>query len=154
MKEWEVRACEWQADLFERSISVFSCGSQYFLFRFLQSDIAFDVDSMNPLDPLPAVPEAFGSLLSQFPSLSGKKGPKADAKTMRYIGYLSRAYILKKKRTSSALLRDISTEKLVSLYDVYHTFDIDYAVERLDELIQEEKPRSSDKELFRRVFGF
>ena len=71
-------------------------------------------------------------LCEHYASLNLKKGPIINKKVMRWIGYIYRAtsYIL--EIPSAQLYRLMSYQKLVKLYYVYHTYGIDYCVEKLD----------------------
>lgn len=152
MNENLARLCELQADVFEKSSS-FTCGSKYFMFRFFQSEVAKRIDEAGPAIPLPSAQEAIESLLEEYPSLNERGGKKLSSPLLRWIGYVTRAYSSLTHCPSFRLLKEIPIEKLVSLYDVYHTFDVEYAVERLKEIALDNRGQETEITLLRKAYG-
>lgn len=48
------------------------------------------------------------------------------------------------------IIKDINADKMFSLYDVFHTFDVEYCVDRLEELVKEQNDKKvDDYEIFK-----
>ena len=153
MNVHEQRMCEMQAEFFELSIDRFSCSSSLFVSRFMNSDIAKDLDAID--DPYNFIsPNNLISMMGYiYPSLQAKDGEKLPKKVLRWIGYAYRAYSIIKKRESSVIYKSLKTQQMVSLYDSFHTFSIEYCVDRLEEIInQNNETILSDYEVFKRIY--
>ena len=146
MNTHEQRMCELQGDLFELSSSRFSCGSSIFISRFMYSDLAKELDNID--DPYNFIsPNNMISIMAEkYPSLNEKGGNKYPKEVLRWIGYIYRAYSIIKKQYSYKIYRLLKAEKLLPLYDSFHTFSPEYCVERLDEIIQQNNPSSIEDE--------
>lgn len=138
--------CELQADLFALSSSRFSCGSSFFISRFMYSDLAKDLDNID--DPYNYISpnNMIDIMRKKYPSLNEKGGNKYPEQVLRWIGHIYRAYCIIKKQYSYKIYKLLKADKLLSLYDSFHTFSIDYCIERLDEIIQEEKPSNDEND--------
>ena len=152
MNAHEERMCELQAEVFESSLCRFPCGSAKFVERFMRSGVAkFLDDTRNEYNYL-FVEEIFSRLEKDYPSLSSEKGKKIPSQVMRWIGYIYRCYCIRKKRPSLWLYKRIKVEKMLSLYDSFHTFDPDDCVDRIEEIIVANSPNQlSDYEVYKAI---
>ena len=149
----EQRMCELQGTFFEFSFDRFSCGSAYFISRFMYSDLAKELDVID--DPYNFIsPNNMVTIMkSLYPSLSNERGIKYPPNVLRWMGQVYRAFNIIKKQSSDKIYKCINAEKLLSLYDVYHTFSLEQCVDRLDEIIKESKPDIDDREIFRQIMN-
>ena len=148
----EQMMCERQADLFELSQTMFSCGSSFFIARYLYSDVAKDLDNVDDYYNYIS-PNNIVSILSRlYPSLNIERGQKYPVSVLRWMGYIYRAYNIIKKLSSHKIYKYIKAEQMLSLYDSFHTFSAEYCVDRLEEIIKvnmtEEK---DDYKIFKQV---
>lgn len=135
--------CEMQGRMFEEASKKFKCGSGTFIYHFMYSNLAEKLDDPNYLalfDPI-AYDE---QLLGQYPSLNNENGNKIDDKIMHWIGYIYRATSYIKEMPSKLLFQYMDYKELINLYNVYHTFGIDYCVTRLTEHFDLDNKNSPD----------
>lgn len=149
----EQRMCEMQGEFFELSVDRFACSSYLFISRFMNSEIAKSLDKTE--DPYNfASPNNLISLMgSEYPSLKHETGEKIPKKVMKWIGYIYRAYCILKKRESSEIYKVLKANKMMALYDSFHTFSPEYCVDKLEEIIKENSgPVLSDYEVLKRIY--
>ena len=152
MNAHEERMCELQAEVFESSLSRFPCGSAKFAELFMRSEVAKLLDDAQNEYNYLSEEEIFLRLEECYPSLSSKRGRKIPSPVMRWIGYIYRCYCIRKNRSSSWLYKKIKIEKMLSLYDSFHTFDPDDCVDRLEEIIMANRPnKQTDYEIFKAI---
>lgn len=150
MNTHEQRMCEMQADLFEYSTERFSCGSSFFVARFMNSEMAKELDDIdNPYNFI-SPNNMIMIMNSLYPSLTNNVGQIYPKKVMRWIGYVYRAWSIIKKRYSYKIYKSVKTEKMLSLYDSFHTLSIESCVERLDEMFCDNLPLE-DYEIFKQI---
>ena len=151
MTTHEQRMCESQASFFEMSYDAFNCGSPLFISRFMNSDVAKQLDNVDDCYNFISPNNLITIMAMQFDSLSSTKGSKYPKKVLHWIGYTYRAWSLLKHKKSSSIYKDCPAEKLLSLYEVFHTFSIEYCIDRLEEIINQNKPQYDDYTIFRKV---
>ena len=154
MNAHEQRMCEMQAEFFELSTEIFSCSSYLFISRFMNNDIAKSLDRID--DPYNfVVPNSLISSMSvKYQSLNKGIGEKIQKRVMKWIGYVYRAWSIIKKKESSMIYKNMKAQKMVALYDAFHTFSIEYCVDRLEEIVnQDNEPTLSDYEVFKRIYN-
>ena len=152
MNVLEQKMCELQAGIFEFSLRRFNCSSPFFIARFMNSKFAKDLDNID--DPYNYFSPNYilEGLESAYPSLKTYQGDKYSPQVIRWIGYIYRSWSIIKRRTSSDIYKVFKVEKLFSLYDSFHTFGVEYCVDRLEELVLEEKgQQKTDYEIFKEV---
>ena len=151
MNEHEQMMCELQADAFELSIEKFKCGSALFISRYMNSEIAKKLDKTNDPYNYLSPNTLITTMATLYRSLNDSEGEKYPKKVMHWIGYIYRAYTLMSKNTSSNIYKIIKAEKLLSLYETYHTFSPEYCVERLKELVNENTIVLDDYEIYKQI---
>ena len=152
MNTHEERMCELQADIFELSADRFPCSSLFFISRYMRSDVAKQFDNIDDDYNYISIEEAFDSLEKAYPSLKKESDKKIPYPVLRWIGYIYRCYCIRKRKKSLWLYKELKTEKLLVLYEAFHTFDPDDCVDRIEEIILQNKPaKSSDYEIFRAI---
>lgn len=131
MSYLEDKLCERQALIFEESHEEFS--SPIFIRLFMLSRFAKEFDDLD-YDPFLEAKDYVRLLSGEFPKMKEKKGVRYSKGELHWIGYIYRALSFHRKSSSKAIYGEISPSRLRELYNAYHTFDVDYALERIDEL--------------------
>ncbi len=150
----EQRMCEEQGEFFALSFERLSCSSSYFVARFMNSDFAKSLDNIDDPYNFISPNTLITSMIEKYPSVIEQIGTKTPKAVLKWIGYIYRAYSIIKKTSSSNIYKDLKFEKMLSLYDSFHTFDPEYCVDRLEEIIKQTKPTPrSDYEIFKEIYS-
>lgn len=150
----EQRLCELQADIFESSFRRFNCSSSFFIARFMNSKYAKELDNVDDPYNYYSPNCVLDGLESSYPSIKEYQGEKYPLNVLRWIGYIYRAWSIIKNRSSSEIYKYIKAEKMYSLYDSFHTFGIDYCVDRLQGMVNEIiGQQKSDYEIFKEIMN-
>ena len=152
MNSHEQMMCEMQAYFFALSRDSFLCGSSFFISRFMNSELAKDLDNID--DPYNYISpnNSIKIMRESFPSLNLKEGDKYSIEVLKWIGYIYRAWAIIKKKSSSSLYKSFKSNQLLPLFDSFHTFSIEYCIDRLEELINEQKGNQlSDYEIYKAI---
>ncbi len=155
MEVYEQKMCELQGEIFEESASYFTCGSSFFISRYMYSEIVKNLDNVNDSYNYISPINVMHRMEDLYPSLKSKGGVKYPKPVMRWIGYIYRAYSIIKKKESRTIYKLLKSEKLLSLYDSFHTFSAEYCVERLSEIIDNNHNYSfeRDYEIFKEIMS-
>ena len=152
MTPHEQRLCEAQAELFALSVQKFPCGSAFFVSRFMYSDSAKRLDKNDDPYNYVTADALLAAMEAAYPSLQEKRGEPIPEKVMKWMGYMYRAWNIIKRKGSPSIYKAIKAERMVSLYDSFHTFSPEYCVDQLEQLAQEGRgPVLSDYEVFRKI---
>lgn len=144
--------CDLQAQAFELSLEAFSCSSEIFIRRFMNSMAAKELDSgsalntvVTPMDLLGRVEEQYG--VSKYGSI------KYSANEIYWIGYIYRYFSYTYELSSSQVFRMIKPKDLKTMYPAYHTMDCAQAIERFFESKGIELADTIEKQyqVFRRI---
>lgn len=134
LNENEVKLCQFQANLFEKSVNGCKYSSAIFIRRLMMSRIIKSFDNQNYLymtmdayDIINELDEEYGK------STYGTK--KFTENEMYWIGYIYRAIAILYKLSSKKVYKLFKANDIVKYYNTYHTFDIVYAAERMMESI-------------------
>ena len=149
MNEIEIKLCERQADYFEESINL-SCSSSLFISTFMNSSFARDLDRTDDYYNYLSLHSLFRSMSNKYPKLS-KNGMKYPVFVLRWIGYTYRAFSIITKKFSSEIYKELKADKMLEYYDVFHTFSPEYCVERLLEIINQNKESVDDYEIYKKA---
>lgn len=122
--------CNLQANAFERSISGQHSSSEIFIRRFMNSEIAGEMDNLAVLqtniqakDILDRLDEEYG----QTDYGSVKYAPDE----IYWIGYLYRYYAYTYGKTSVQVYKTVKPKELRKLFPAYHTMDTAKAIDRI-----------------------
>lgn len=132
MNEMEEIMCGRQALIFEKSRESFS--SLLFIKLFMYSSFASGFDRWD-YDPFMKEEEYVRLIGEEFPKMKEKRGTRYSEAELHWMGYIYRALCIHRKASSKAIYKTLHPSKLRQLYRTYHTFGIDYCLERLDEYI-------------------
>lgn len=124
--------CKLQGKVFELSLTRCECSSSIFIRRFMNSEIvkAFEnetisISTIDQNNVIEILEEEYGKLTY------GKK--LYSPNEMFWIGYFYRVLGFYFDLTSKAILRLLPPEKIRKFYYIGHTFDPEYAAERIIE---------------------
>ena len=132
MREFDnngLRLAEYQAKLFEESISYFECSTKVFLRRFYYSDLLNTLDKNESSISL-EVSEGLDSIELQFGSSNYGK-VKWDPNVLFWIGYIYRYVSYTRDVETKFLMKLFKPEKIKDLYYTYHTQSNEWVVENL-----------------------
>ena len=124
------RLAEIQAKLFEQSISQLHMGSEIFVRRFMNSEIAKELDSKAFLDGTETIFDIFDSLDDEYGKTTYGT-VKYHRDVMYWCGYLYRCFCYHYEVSSKQAYRLFPLKYIASTYEVYHTLDVFQAIERL-----------------------
>ena len=147
-----IRMCEIQANIFSNAIDDFTCGSKLFVFRFMNSKLAKQLDNPNFLSLYTSM-NYKDMLLKEYPGLNQKCGYKINEPIMHWIGYIYRAISLLLNISSKHLLKQLPFSEMVFLYKVHHTYGVEYCVNRINqeyELVKNNK--NKEKEIAKKIY--
>lgn len=125
-----LRLCKIQAELFERSVLYLDMSSEIFVRRFMKSKVAEEFDSTAILDDTKSIEDIFKDLDDQYgPSNYGSV--KYDLDAMHWAGYFYRCFAYTYNLSSAQVYKFLPLKVVISVYEPYHTLDIEQSIERL-----------------------
>ena len=152
MTDFEIKMCEHQADYFELSLTRFSCSSSIFISTYMNSGITKELDVVDDVYNYISPNNLMNAFAMKYPKLSEEGSIKYPTSVLRWIGYIYRAFSIITKKYSSEIYKELKADKMLEYYNVFHTFDPDYCVERLLELINQNKESFDDYEIYKKAF--
>lgn len=130
----ELKLCQAQAKIFELSVGETNYSSPVFIRRFAYSSIAESFDDKTYLYRSDTVYDAIDIIDEEFGKSSYGK-VKYSPDEMFWIGYVYRCLCLKYHLSSKSVYKLFDGRKIVQYYNIFHTFDIVDAAERMMESI-------------------
>ena len=125
--------CKMQANLFFEYDNYVSCSPTVFIRRFMNSDLAKRFDDYTVLLDISSNETFIQELNEQYGETTfGKTEPKLK-EAMFWAGYLYRYWCFVYEIPSKKLIRYVNPKMLLDRYYVYHSMDLDYAIERICE---------------------
>ena len=125
--------CRMQANLFANYDSFVNCSPSVFIRRFMNSDLATRFDDYTVLLDISSNETFIQELNEQYGETTfGKTEPKLK-EAMFWVGYLYRYWCFVYEIPSKKLIRYVNPKMLLDRYYVYHSMDLDYAIERICE---------------------
>lgn len=149
----EQRMCEMQGDAFVLSAHRFNCGSAFFISRFMNSPLAKDLDEVDDPYNFVSSNNIINYMQDTYPSLSENSGHKYPENVLKWIGSVYRAWAIIKKTKSNKIYKIMKSNSLLSLYDSFHSFSLDYCVERLSEIIDERAEKENPYLLYKSILS-
>lgn len=140
----ERKLCQMQGKLFEKSICKVQTSSLIFIRRFMLSDLAKSFDNKTYLIVSLDINDCFHEIEAEYGKSSYGK-IKYNENEMYWIGYIYRAISFLYKLPSKRVFSLFNAKEIVKYYNIYHTFDIEQAAERMMENINYTK-KNFDKE--------
>ena len=127
--------CELVAKVFEESYDKYNCSSEIFIRRFMFSDVSRNFDNLVYLAEPTTTDDIFNEIDKEYEETGYGKN-KYSKNILYWIGYMYMygAYVYTYYLRS--LYRFIKPKELYDLYFGYHSFDCDYAWQRIFEFKQ------------------
>lgn len=128
-----IKLAEYQAQIFEKSISKFNCSSPVFIRRFLHSTLLQNIDKNNLAFLSMSVDEALDSINLEFGDTEyGKEKYSSDE--MFWLGYFYRYISYTREIDTKLLFKLFDYKKIVNLFYTYHTQDFEWCLQNILEL--------------------
>ena len=148
----ERKLCQMQGKLFEESIDKVECSSLIFIRRFMHSNLSKKFDDYSFLVMAIDINDCFYEIENEYGSSSYGK-IKYSKNEMFWIGYIYRALAIIYKLPSREVFKLFNAKDIVSYYNIYHTFDIEQAAEKMIESINYQIP-DLDKDAYKLLKKF
>jgi len=124
------RLCEFQAELFEKTVTCLEMSSEIFVRRYMNSKIVRELDSGSFLEGSMGIDDIYEEMDRQYgPSSYGSRKYHRDV--MYWTGYLYRYFCYCYEVSSRQAYKLMPFKYVASSYEPYHTLDIPQAIERL-----------------------
>ena len=130
----ERKLCQIQGKIFEESIEKVQCSSLIFIRRFMQSSLATKLDDYSFLVMALDINDCFFEIDNEY-GFSSYGKIKYTKNEMFWIGYIYRTISIIYKLPSRQVFRMFNAKEIVKYYNIYHTFDVEQAVEKMLETI-------------------
>ncbi len=143
----ERKLCQIQGKIFEESIEKVECSSLIFIRRFMKSNLSTKLDDYSFLVMALDINDCFYEIENEYGSSSYGK-IKYSKNEMFWIGYIYRALSIIYKLPSREVFKLFNSKEIVTYYNIYHTFDIEQAAERMMENINYHIP-DLDKDAYK-----
>lgn len=135
----ERKLCQIQGKIFEESLNKVECSSLIFIRRFMKSELSTLFDNYSYLVTSLDINDCFYEIEKEYGKSSYGK-IKYSNNEMFWIGYIYRAISIIYKLSSKKVFNLFSAREIVTYYNIYHTFDIEDAAERMMETINYHEP--------------
>ncbi len=130
----ERKLCQIQGKIFEESIEKVQCSSLIFIRRFMQSSLSAKFDDYSILVMALDINDCFFEIENEY-GVSSYGKIKYSKNEMFWIGYIYRALSIIYKLSSKKVFSLFNAKEIVKYYNIFHTFDIEQAAERMMESI-------------------
>ena len=130
---YEYKTAQLQAELFELSISKAAFSSPMFIRRFMSNDIAKQFTDLSYLIGGRSNESIIEELNVKYKPTT--KSPLYTKNEMYWIGYIYAALCFLYSINPKSVYKLLPPKKIRSYYNIYHTFDIEQAAERMMENI-------------------
>lgn len=130
----ERKLCQIQGKIFEESIQKVQCSSLIFIRRFMQSSLATKFDDYSFLVMALDINDCFYEIENEY-GFSSYGKIKYSKNEMFWIGYIYRALSIIYKLSSKKVFSLFNAKEIVKYYNIFHTFDIEQAAEKMMESI-------------------
>ena len=140
----ELKLCQAQAKIFEASVTKAHYSSPIFIRRFTYSSIAKSFDEKVYLYRSDSIEEIFNILDEEFGE-SQYGEIKYSPDQMFWIGYIYRCICIKYNLSSKSVYKLFNAKEIIKYYNIFHTFDIVDAAERMMESINYDNSSNQEK---------
>ena len=127
-----LKACSYQAALFEASAEETACSSAVFIRRFMMSRLAERMDHAGMLIDSTGITDAIRELEDEY-GASAYGTVKYSAEELHWIGFIYRYWAYISGLSSRKVYRKIKPAQLRKLYFPFHSLDPYQAIERIAE---------------------
>ena len=140
----ELKLCQAQAKIFEASVAKTYYSSPIFIRRFTYSSIAKSFDEKVFLYRSDSIEDIFNILDEEFGE-SQYGEIKYSPDQMFWIGYIYRCICIKYNLSSKSVYKLFNAKEIIKYYNIFHTFDIVDAAERMMESINYDNSSNQEK---------
>lgn len=140
----ELKLCQAQAKTFEASVTKAHYSSPIFIRRFTYSSIAKSFDEKVFLYRSDSIEDIFNILDEEFGE-SQYGEIKYSPDQMFWIGYIYRCICIKYNLSSKSVYKLFNAKEIIKYYNIFHTFDIVDAAERMMESINYDNSSNQEK---------
>ena len=140
----ELKLCQAQAKIFEASVAKAYYSSPIFIRRFTYSSIAKSFDEKVFLYRSDSIEDIFNILDEEFGE-SQYGEIKYSPDQMFWIGYIYRCICIKYNLSSKSVYKLFNAKEIIKYYNIFHTFDIVDAAERMMESINYDNSSNQEK---------
>ena len=124
------RLCDIQAELFEQSVYSLDMSSEVFVRRFMNSNVAKQLDNLSFLYDTKTISDIYLELDEQY-GKSNYGSIKYHRDAMYWTGYLYRYFVYTYEITSKQAYKILPLKEVISTFEPYHTLDVSEAIYRL-----------------------
>jgi len=126
--------CKIQADLFANYRSFSNCSPYFFIRRFMNSDLAKRFDDSTVLADISSNKTFIDEIDEQYGKTSfGKNNNSISNEMMYWVGYVYRYWSYTYEISSKALIMHVNPNILFNRYELYHSMDVSYLIDRICE---------------------
>lgn len=122
--------CDIQAKAFEMSINEQDTSSEIFIRRFMNSNVAREMDNLGMLQTNLQAKDILARLDEEY-GRSDYGSVKYSSNEIYWIGYIYRYYAYTYEKTSAQVYKAVKPKELRGLYLPYHTMDPAQAIDRI-----------------------
>lgn len=122
--------CGIQGQLFEQSVDKLNMSSKIFVRRFMNSNVATQLDQLSFLDDTKDLRDIFYELDEQY-GKTNYGSVKYNKNAMYWAGYLYRYFVYTYEITSKLAYKLLPLGEVISSFEPYHTLDVSEAIYRL-----------------------
>ena len=140
----ELKLCQAQAKIFEASVTRTNYSSPIFIRRFAYSSIAKSFDDRVYLYGFDTTEDVVDMINNEFGE-SDYGEIKYSPDQMFWIGYIYRCLSIKYNLSSKSVYKLFNAREIVKYYNIYHTFDIVDAAERMMENVNYDNSSNQEK---------
>ncbi len=140
----ELKLCQAQAKIFEASVTRTNYSSPIFIRRFAYSSIAKSFDDRVYLYGFDTTEDVIDIINNEFGE-SDYGEIKYSPDQMFWIGYIYRCLSIKYNLSSKSVYKLFNAREIVKYYNIYHTFDIVDAAERMMENVNYDNSSNQEK---------
>lgn len=145
--------CRIQADLFQNYRDYSPCSPYFFIRRFMNSRLAERFDDLTILVEASSNETFVDEIDEQYGKTTFGNPDSVSREVMYWVGYVYRYWTYIEDSPSAFIFQYVSPRMLIDRYPLYHTMDIEYAINRICE---EEKisipPKKTLEEIIDEVF--
>lgn len=125
--------CNLQGNLFSHYRDFCSCSPYVFIRRFMNSNLSRRFDNQTILLEQSSNESFVEELNEEYGETKFGKPDIVKREPLYWVGYLYRYWANTRNVSSSILYANIKPDKLVQRYFIYHSMDLDYAIDRIIE---------------------
>lgn len=125
--------CAIQANLFENFSKYSNCSPYVFIRRFMNSELATRFDNYYILGESSSNKTFMNELKEEYGDSNFGDPKSVHPEVLYWVGYIYRYWSIKYEIPSYQLYKYVQPRVLIERYYIFHSMDVDYAIERIIE---------------------